>query len=73
MISVGFLGQSFRQILIYFLFFMHQDHMVFIAISKVHILVYERDFLLFPKIFCKPWDSKANCEKIEFRPFFRPY
>ena len=34
MIPVGFLGQSFRQTLIYFLFFMHQDHMGFIAISE---------------------------------------
>ena len=34
MILVGFLGESFRQILIYFLSFIHQGHMGFIVISE---------------------------------------
>ena len=34
MMFIGFLGLSFRQILIYFLPFMHQGHMGFIAITE---------------------------------------
>ena len=73
MILLGFLGQSFRQILICFVYFMDQGHMGFIAILKVHILVYQKQFLLSPKFFCKSWDSNAKYGKIDFGSFFRPY
>ena len=36
------------------------------------ILVYQKQFLLFPKIFGKSWDSKAKYRKTGFGPFFKP-
>ena len=51
MILLGFLGQSFRQILICFVYFMDQDHMGFIAISESTHFGLSKTIFTFPKIF----------------------
>ena len=46
---------------------------VLLLFLKLHMLVYPKQFLLFPKFFCMSWDSKRSYGKIGFGPFFRPY
>ena len=69
MILVGFLGQSFRQILIYFL----RPHGLYCYFWKYTFWSITKQFLLFLKIFLKAWDSKAKNGKIGLEPMFRPY
>ena len=39
---------------------------VLLLLLKVHILAYQKQFRLFPNIFCKSWDSKTKYGKIGF-------
>ena len=76
MLPVGFLGQSFRQISIFFLSFMHQGHMGFIAISESAHFGMKNNFCFSQKYFASLGIARQIMEKhgeTGFGPFFRPY
>ena len=72
-IILGFLVYTeFWQILMFFSLCIKVTW-VLLLFLKVHILIYPKQFLLFPKFFHMSWDSKARYGKIGFGPFCRPY
>ena len=68
MTSVGFFILSFRQILIYFFSFMDQVIWVLLLFLKVHILVYQKQFLLFPKNFAGLGIARQSMGKLGLDP-----
>ena len=72
MTLVGFLGQRFRQILIYFLSFMHQGHMGFIAISESTHCSMKNNFYFYPKFFAGLGIVRQIMEKLGLDPSLSP-